>query len=168
MFIFGTSKLLILKLNMSPEKGIKQQLYDRCRELVEQRIKNAKDAMDSAQEAANDETKSSAGDKYETGREMMQQEMENNAVQLAEARKLKEVLDRITPGKSYDTVEGGSLVITNNGNFYISVGLGKISIDGKDYFAIAPSSPLGTLLMDKKAMEIIELNGRKFQIEQVL
>ncbi|GAA0891587.1 hypothetical protein GCM10009122_12660 [Fulvivirga kasyanovii] len=151
---------------MSP--GLKQQLYDKCRELVDQRIKNAKDAMDSAQEAANDETKSSAGDKYETGREMMQQEMENNAVQLSEARKLKEIIDRIIPGKSYDTVQIGSLVITNNGSFYISIGLGKIILDGKDYFAIAPSSPLGALLMDKKAQESIELNGRTFNIQQVL
>lgn len=151
---------------MSP--GLKQQLYDKCRELVDQRIKNAKDAMDSAQEAANDETKSSAGDKYETGREMMQQEMENNAVQLSEARKLKEIIDRIIPGKSYDTVQVGSLVITNNGSFYISIGLGKITLDGKDYFAIAPSSPLGALLMDKKAQEGVELNGRTFNIQQVL
>lgn len=151
---------------MSP--GLKQQLYDKCRELVDQRIKNAKDAMDSAQEAANDETKSSAGDKYETGREMMQQEMENNAVQLSEARKLKEIIDRIIPGKSYDTVQVGSLVVTNNGSFYISIGLGKITLDGKDYFAIAPSSPLGALLMDKKAQEGVELNGRTFNIQQVL
>lgn len=153
---------------MSPQTGLKQQLYDQCLEIVEQRIKNAKDAMDSAQEAANDETKSSAGDKYETGREMMQQEMENNAVQLSEARKLKEIITRITPGKSYDTVQVGSLVLTNNGNFYITIGLGKITIDGKDYFAIAPSSPLGALLMDKKAKESIELNGRKFVLEKVI
>ncbi|UII33509.1 3-oxoacyl-ACP synthase [Fulvivirga ulvae] len=153
---------------MNPQTGLKQQLYDKCHELVDQRIKNAKDAMDSAQEAANDETKSSAGDKYETGREMMQQEMENNAVQLSEARKLKEIIDRIIPGKSYDTVQTGSLVLTNNGNFYISIGLGKITLDGNDYFAIAPSSPLGTLLMDRKAQESIELNGRKFVIEKVM
>lgn len=146
----------------------KQQIYDRCREIVAQRVKNAKDAMDSAQAAANDETKSSAGDKYETGREMMQQEMENNAVQLNEARKLKEILDRINPTKKYDTVQSGSLVITNNGNFYISVGLGKISVDGADFFAIAPSSPLGSLLMEKKAQDTVELNGRKFVLQQVI
>ncbi|ELR72209.1 hypothetical protein C900_01763 [Fulvivirga imtechensis AK7] len=147
---------------------MKQQLYDRCKEIVEQRIRNAKEAMDSAQEAANDETKSSAGDKYETGREMMQQEMENNAVQLTEARKLREVLERINPAKKYDTVQGGSLVITNNGSFYISIGLGKITVDGKDYFAIAPTSPLGALLMEKKPKEVVEFNGRKFEIEEVL
>lgn len=153
---------------MTLQTGLKQQLYDRCKEVVEQRIKNAKDAMDSAQEAANDETKSSAGDKYETGREMMQQEMENNATQLTEARKLKEVLDRINPTKKYDSVQGGSLVVTDNGSFYISIGLGKITVDGKDFFAIAPSSPLGALMMDKKATETIELNGRKFYIKEVL
>lgn len=152
---------------MIAKPGIKQKLYDRCREIVEQRIANAREAMDSAQEAANDETKSSAGDKYETGREMMQQEMENNAVQLAEARKLREVLDRISPTKKYDSVQGGSLVITGNGNFYISVGLGKITVDDTEVFAIAPSSPLGSLLMEKKAGDTVELNGRKFILQDV-
>ncbi|MBL6444962.1 3-oxoacyl-ACP synthase [Fulvivirga sp. 29W222] len=148
--------------------GLKQKLYNKCIELIDLRIKNAKDAMDSAQESANNETKSSAGDKYETGREMMQQEMENNAIQLAEARKLKETISRIIPSKSYDSAQMGSLVITNNGSFYISIGLGKITVDGKDYFAIAPTSPLGSLLMDKTAQEGIELNGRKFVIEKVI
>lgn len=152
---------------MSTESSIKRQLYDRCRSLVEQRIENAKAAMDSAQQAANDETKSSAGDKYETGREMMQQEMENNAIQLSEARKLKEILDKISPLKRSDTVQVGSLVITNNGIFYIAIGLGKITLDNSDYYAIAPSSPLGTLLMGKKAQDVVELNGRKFLLEKL-
>ena len=153
---------------MSLQIGIKQQLHTKCCELVELRISNAKEAMTSAREAANEETKSSAGDKYETGREMMQQEMENNAIQLAEARKLMEIMDKIAPGKTYDSVQSGSLVVTNNGSFYISIGLGKIQVDGKDYFAIAPTSPLGNLLMDKQASDSVELNGRKFILEKVI
>lgn len=152
---------------MEQQIGLKRKLYEYCVNFVDLRIKNAKEAMDSAQEAANDETKSSAGDKYETGREMMQQEMENNAVQLAEARKLKEILSGITPGKIYSNIQSGSLVTTNNGIFYISIGAGKINIEGKDYFAIAPTSPLGTQLLDKAIGDSFELNTRKFTIQEI-
>ncbi|UII28617.1 GreA/GreB family elongation factor [Fulvivirga maritima] len=153
---------------MEQQISLKKKLYDHCVSFVDQRIKNAKDAMESAQAAANDETKSSAGDKYETGREMMQQEMENNAIQLAEAQKLKEIILSINPGRSHTTAQSGSLVITNNGSFYITIGAGKIVMDGKDYFAIAPSSPLGMQLIDKSKGDSFELNTRKFVIEDIL
>ncbi|MDB5240215.1 MAG: hypothetical protein JWP57_840, partial [Spirosoma sp.] len=47
---------------------LKQALHARCRHYVQQRIDTARQAMEAAQESANSESKSSAGDKYETGR----------------------------------------------------------------------------------------------------
>ena len=48
--------------------NLKQQLYSLCLKQIEQKISNAQSAIDSATESANDDTKSSAGDKHETGR----------------------------------------------------------------------------------------------------
>ena len=50
--------------------SIKNKLLQHCKELIEARLKNAEDAMNRAQESANDNEKSSAGDKFETGRAM--------------------------------------------------------------------------------------------------
>lgn len=83
-------------------------------------------AIEHAQLAANEETKSSAGDKYETGRAMMQLEIEKQSVQLAEAMKLKHVLSQINPEKTTETIQSGSLVFTDQGNFYISISAGKL------------------------------------------
>ena len=58
--------------------GIKQELYKQCKNYVSNCIDTAQKAIDDAVESANDDTKSSAGDKYETGREMMQQEIDRN------------------------------------------------------------------------------------------
>ena len=52
--------------------------------------------MVNAQEAANEEGKSSVGDKYETGRAMMQIERDKAAQQLDEALKLKNIIDQIS------------------------------------------------------------------------
>jgi hypothetical protein len=68
--------------------NLKKDLYTLCVNYAKTRIETAKQAIDDAQQSANEETKSSAGDKYETGREMMQQETDRNQAQLNEANKL--------------------------------------------------------------------------------
>jgi hypothetical protein len=83
--------------------SIKQQLYAKCLVFVEQRIATAQEAIASAQRSANEETKSSAGDKYETGRAMAQLEIEKSTLQLAESFKLKQFLEKMEVDQKTDT-----------------------------------------------------------------
>ena len=105
-------------------KSLKNILLVKCREYVESRIATAQQAKDDAQAAANEESKSSVGDKYETGRSMMQIEGEKAAHQLAEALKLKNILDRLLPGARSEKVIVGSLVITDANKVFIAIGIG--------------------------------------------
>ncbi|GAA4408424.1 hypothetical protein GCM10023187_30250 [Nibrella viscosa] len=148
-------------------KAIKSQLYARCLAYVDQRIETARTAMEAAQEAANSETKSSAGDKYETGRAMAQRERDMSAAQLAESLKLKKELEQITADASYETVQRGSLVMTDQGNFFISISAGKITLEGVDYFAVSLASPLGNGLINRKAGEEVRVNNRWYRIMEV-
>jgi regulator of replication initiation timing len=75
--------------------------------------------------ASNNDTKSSMGDKYETGREMLQQEINNLQRQLNETLNQQAVLQKITADPS-EKVQNGALVKTNKGLFYISASLGEI------------------------------------------
>ncbi|GAL85482.1 hypothetical protein MYP_2711 [Sporocytophaga myxococcoides] len=147
--------------------SVKIKLYELCVAFVEQRIASSQKAIEHAQLAANEETKSSAGDKYETGRAMMQLEIEKQSVQLGEAMKLKQVLSQINPEKTTDTIQSGSLVFTDQGNFYISISAGKLDIDGITYFAVSPVSPIGTLLIGKNSGETIILNAKTFTIRMI-
>src|SRR5437762_5227779 len=105
--------------------AIKKQLHERCAAIVQQRMADAKQAMDAAQESANQEEKSSAGDKYETGRAMAQIARDQAAQQLDEALKLKNALDQINPEVSSKRIMLGSLVITDKNRFYISISAGR-------------------------------------------
>ena len=149
-------------------KTVKQQLYEKCLEYVNVRIVTSENAIKSARESANNDTKSSAGDKYETGRAMMQQEIDNNQMQLNEARKLKAVLDHINPDKQTDTVQNGSLVKTNKGNFYIAISAGQLNIDETLYFAISSASPIGSKLLRLQAGSDLNFNGKDFKLLEVL
>ena len=59
----------------------KKEIQSLCVHRLQQQLCRLEEMMNHAQEEANKETKSSAGDKYETGRSMMQLEKEKNRYQ---------------------------------------------------------------------------------------
>jgi transcription elongation GreA/GreB family factor len=128
----------------------------------------AQQAIDDAQKSSTDDTKSSAGDKYETGREMMQQETDRNMAQLNEANKLKVALNKISVNIVTAKIEAGNVVLTDSGNFYIAVSAGMLEVDGEKYFAISPSSPIGLKLLGQKQGDMFKLNDKTYQIKQVI
>jgi len=148
--------------------AIKQQLYNLCVAYVQNRMHEAEDAFRAAEQASNDDTKSSAGDKYETGRAMMQQEKDRNTIQLNEANKLMVALNLIGTKTTSATVETGSLVITNNGSFYLAISAGILQIDSVNYFAVSPASPIGMKLKGLKTGDGFDLNGKQYIIENIL
>lgn len=149
-------------------QDIKETLYQLCLSFVEQRIETAQTALDQAREASNDDTKSSAGDKYETSREMMQQDIDRNKRLLLDAQENLRVLRAIEINtNNSETVKHGSLVYTNQGVFYISVSAGQLNADGKSIFAISPASPIGKLLLDNKKGATVAFNGKSYIVEGI-
>ena len=147
--------------------NIKKELHSLCVSFVQSRIDEATYAINATQQAANEETKSSAGDKYETGRAMMQQETDRNQAQLNEAKKLMIALNQISSNTVFKTGETGSLVITNNGKFYIAISAGTLTLKGESYFAVSPASPIGLRLKGLKADDEFTLNGKQYQVAEV-
>ncbi len=143
---------------------LKKALFSACDHYVNDRISTIEEAMRNAQSAANNETKSSAGDKYETGRAMMHLEKEKLAGQLTEAAKMRKALDLIDVEKT-DTVVGlGSLVRTEKASYYISASVGKLEVEGEVFFAISPVSPIGQQLLDKVEGDSFTFAGRSQRI----
>ena len=114
--------------------------------------------------SANQETKSSAGDKYETGRAMAQLEIQKLTPQLAEKENMLRILKMIDSGKVYKQVELGCLVQTEMACYFISVPLGKVALEGIEWFCISPASPIGLRLMGLKNLAHFEWNGLQTQI----
>ncbi len=147
--------------------NIKQQLYHYCQQWVEDKITQAQDEINAAQVSANEETKSSAGDKYETARAMAQLEIEKNTRQLAEAGKLKRLLSEFSAATESSKAQLGSLVQTNNGWFYISISAGKVELGEITCICLSPVSPLGEKLMSLHSGDTFSFNNRTFQIQAV-
>lgn len=146
---------------------LKQKLLALCLEYVEQRISSAATAMQDAQNAANEEGKSSAGDKYETGRAMMQIERDQAAALLDESLKLKRTLHQIGANDRHEVVTLGSVVVTKAFNAFLAVGPSKLTVDDKEYFIVTPLSPLGKVLIGLKERSEFTFNKRPNAILEV-
>jgi len=100
---------------------------------------------------------------------MMQIERDKAAQQLNEAMKLKQVLDQINNTEARQPVVAlGSVVTTSSSpHFYVAISAGKIQIDGVDYIALAPQSPIGKALMGLKVNDSFIYNNKNCTIVEI-
>ena len=138
-----------------------------CKEVLDSKIKFLNDALQEATIAGNNETKSTAGDKHETARAMMQLEQEKLGNQLVDLESQKNAFDKIDFSISHSVVSNGSLIETNNGFFLIASALGKLEVDSKLVFVISNKSPLALNLLGLKPRSTITFNGLIYEINGI-
>jgi hypothetical protein len=151
----------------NPSSYYKTILFQHCLAYVDSRIETAQQAMNYAQAAANEEGKSSAGDKYETGRAMMQIERDKAAQQLDEALKLRKQLEGIKTTHESTLIRPGCIVLTDHVNFYIAISAGRIQAGEKEFIAIAPNAPMANTLVNLKQGDRFPFNGKPHTILEI-
>ncbi|WP_400075637.1 3-oxoacyl-ACP synthase [Winogradskyella sp. R77965] len=148
--------------------SVKQQLYNRCETLLNERLRIIQQTIADIQNNLQSETKSSAGDKHETGRAMLQLEREKAGNQLAEIQKLTETLHKIDVKIKHKTIALGSVVKTTDLNYFISVSVGEIKLKNKSFYGISVATPIGKLLISKSVGDEIRFRAKTFTIIDVL
>lgn len=138
---------------------IKKNLFEACLFFVQKKQQTISSIIISNKKALLSETKSSAGDKHETGRAMIQLEMEKAGAQLAEINEMNSILKKINTEKTSKIVCLGSLIITNKVNYYLAISVGKITINIEDYYVVSTSSPIGKQLLGIKIGDVIPFNN---------
>lgn len=149
-------------------QNIKEKLYLLCLGFIEQRVQTAETALEQAREASNDDTKSSAGDKFETTREMMQQDITRNKSLLMDAQQNLQLLNSIKDTPGNDRVRNGNLAYTSQGIFYISISAGQLQLEGENIFAISAVSPIGKLLIGKQKGDTFAFNGKDYLLKDII
>jgi len=147
--------------------ALKQLVHHACLESVQQKINLIQQSMQEAQLSANEETKSSAGDKYETGRAMAQLEIEKLSSQLAILQGQLQELNRAGQTQHANHIAFGSLVHTDAGVFYIATNAGNLVVDGKKIFAISPQAPIAQKMIGLSVRETLDMNGRAFTVTAI-
>ena len=143
----------------------KTELIKLINQKLSEKIENFEKLIAETRASSND-TKSSMGDKYETGREMLQQEINNLQVQLNEILKQQNFLKTISI-KPTEKAEKGSIIKTEKGLFFISVSLGEVIFDGEKIICISPESPLAKAMNGKRKNELFTISNINQKIENI-
>lgn len=146
---------------------MKLKVHEECCRILAERIQSLKQQLHELVDGAKNDSKSTAGDKHETARAMMQIEQEKLSNQLTLLLQQEQVLKRIDANAKSEVVANGSLVKTNQGWIYISIPLGKIVVDAESVMCLSAQSPLGQKMVGKKAGEIVVVNNSSFVLETV-
>lgn len=146
---------------------LKKKLVEACLLFVNNKNKTISTIIESNKKALESETKSSAGDKHETGRAMLQLEIEKTSQQFANVNQMQKNLYRISLKVNTDVISLGSIVKTTGNNYFISVSIGEVLIDNEKYFVISSKSPIGNLLLGKENGDMIYFNGKKFKVMEI-
>jgi hypothetical protein len=151
---------------MTDRLTLKKQLADQCHQLIARRIDEASAAIAQLRASAAEETKSSAGDKYETAREMINQEIEKLAMQVEEARRQSATLSAMDLSLKGVALPG-AVIETDRGAFFLSISIPSLTLGGNTYTPISTNSPLGLKLSGRKPGEEITVNQRSYKILSV-
>ena len=147
--------------------SIKNELLQACLDHVNKRIASYKSEIETIKESIESNDKSSDEDD-DSGNGKLFNDLEKNAQYLNDASKTLDTLKLINPKISNNNVVLGSLVSTDKGDFFISISVGKIDIESKNYFAISLQSPIGMLLKNKTVNDTIAFNGNSYTIKSII
>lgn len=144
----------------------KEEVVGYCLEKCRNRVQEIQSAMDSAQDAILNDTKSSMGDKYETSREMAQQEISRLQNQLKQAEIDLDKINNLDLNSS-ELVRMGSIVQTDQFDYFIAISIGTVKIKEKTIMIISKESPIGNLLFGKKENETVHFNNKTITIQKI-
>ena len=146
----------------------KEKLYLLVKEKLKENRNNLSIQISGLIQSRDNETKSSAGDKYETGRAMTQIELDKLKKRLFNIDQMSYFLKKINPKNKEDKIRLGALIETNHGCFFISIALGKIETkNNKIIYLISPSSPLSKSMVNLKKGDSFSFQKRNYFINEI-
>lgn len=147
--------------------SFKTAIIQACSRQLEDKLRALHEAMTALSEAASHDSKSTAGDKHETSRAMVQLEQERTGRQLKDAEQQLLEFQRIDFQKPLSAVSVGSLLYTDKGCFLIALALGKLIVEDQTVFAISVQSPLGKALSGAGKGDQVTFNGTSYQVKEI-
>lgn len=147
---------------------MKSELLEFCWNHLDGKTESIKKNLYVLRESLNSETKSSAGDKHETGRAMVQLEQEKLGKQLLELERTKVVLQKVDIRKQGEKIRLGSLVKTSSAIYFIAISVGVFKLKSESIFCISANSPMARLLLGKEANDTYTFKGEQHRILEII
>lgn len=146
----------------------KQTILQHIGNYLKDQLSTFQKDYEALQNALASETKSSAGDKYETGREMITQEVNKVSDQINKQELFIQKFEKIDPQKIIIQVMDSALVTTSLGIFFIGAPLGVITIQEEKIFFISIQSPIYQVMRNLKAGDSFKWQSKTVKIINIV
>lgn len=144
---------------------LKKCLLDECLKKHNNTAQTYISAMAEAQQSANDY--GNPEDWFDTYKSDLLNKRDMLSQQLKKILEEIKVLERIDISKENTVIGFGSIVYTEDQQMFVSVGLGKIEVNGESFFAISPLVPIFNAFRNLKKGDSFEFRGKKSKITDV-
>jgi hypothetical protein len=152
---------------MKLDLALKLKIKAHCLSEVGQKIAKINTAIQGLKESRSNDTKSSAGDKFETGRAMLDQEIDKQFSVLLDWEAKQTRIEQ-TKLDNYLTAQPGALIKANSDYYFILESLGRIQIDGLSVFCLSINAPIAKLLIGKKEGDSIKFGEKSITINSIV
>ncbi|MFZ4263470.1 GreA/GreB family elongation factor [Sphingobacterium sp. HJSM2_6] len=144
----------------------KSLIHSACLVKIENRIHEITTGINLANESLISDTKSSMGDKYETSREMAQQDLTRLQNQLKQAESDLQILKQLSNEVS-GQIRLGNLVVTDEHIYYLAISIGQVEVNGHKIMVISAKSPIGMELIGTRVGDKISFQKRNIEILKI-
>ncbi len=153
-------------MNKTAEKiAQKKAIYYKCLEILENNAETARQTMNEIQHDANEAEKEH--DVFDGSRSELLRERDIYAEQLQKNLDEIQILKKVHFDRLEDKVEFGAVVLTNKQKIFIALGLGKVKVNGDQYFVISKDTPIYQSMEGMRKGDTFEFNGTTFDIKDV-
>jgi hypothetical protein len=146
-------------------KILKKQIYKKCMEIHLEKIRHLESAMQEAENTANEYEPTS--DDSDSHKMELIGNRDMYAKQLQSEMDMLETITKIDLSQERDTVEFGSVVVTDMQKVFIAIGIGKISVEDDVYYAISLQVPFYHAMKGLKKGDSFDFRGRIVNILDV-
>jgi hypothetical protein len=143
----------------------KKLLIEHCTDIIRKKALNVENEMTETQQQVNDY--GAPKDRYDAFRTKMMRQKDMLGQQLEILLNDIMVLQTIDTKKVKNAVEQGTVVITEKQKMFISVGLGKVDLEGKTFFVISTKVPFYVAIKGLKNGDTFDFRGVKDKIIEV-
>lgn len=143
---------------------LKEKIKTLCVQRLNDKIDAFQGIIEELSTNAQNDAKSSAGDKHETALSMMHLEQENISSKIRESIDLLEIVSRVNSDKKSDVIEFGSIVRLNSVYLFFAVALPKVEIDGISILPISVDAPIAKMALGRKMGDVFTFNNNDFTV----
>ncbi len=144
----------------------KTTLIVECKKILNTKINQLKADLILINDAIQNETKSTVGDKHEVAKAHYQTEQQKLQAQLINSERQLNQLFRINVQPSKKIIYG-SIFKTNNQWFYLSISIGKVYVENECVITLSLDSPFSKAFNGKTENEVVLFNKITYIIEKI-